>query len=213
MKASLAGLADKCEVVVACRVSPKQKAEIVNLVKQYKPSSITLAIGDGANDVNMITAAHVGVGIMGVEGNQAARASDYSLPQFSLLRRLLLVKGRQFYRRNAVLICFNFWKNIMLVMPTFLYGCYNLFSGSMYYNSILLEFYNVFYTSLPIIYYALHDKQYSQAHLYNSPHLYNQGRQGKLFNVRFFLYWIFNAIFYSHVIFFGIIFSIAIPYN
>jgi len=69
MKASLAALADRCEVVVACRVSPKQKAEIVNLVKEYKPSAITLAIGDGANDVNMITAAHVGVGIMGVEGN------------------------------------------------------------------------------------------------------------------------------------------------
>ncbi len=78
----LAQVSDRCDVVVACRVSPKQKAEIVNLVKKYRQGAITLAIGDGANDVNMITAAHVGVGIVGVEGNQAARASDYSMGEF-----------------------------------------------------------------------------------------------------------------------------------
>lgn len=61
-------IADNCSVVLACRVSPKQKAEIVTLVRSNKPDVITLAIGDGANDVNMITAAHVGVGIRGVEG-------------------------------------------------------------------------------------------------------------------------------------------------
>ena len=69
MRKMLADISDQCEVVVACRVSPKQKAEIVNLVKEYNKEAVTLAIGDGANDVNMINAAHVGVGIMGVEGN------------------------------------------------------------------------------------------------------------------------------------------------
>lgn len=129
MRAQLFRLAECCKVVIACRVSPKQKAEIVNLVKEYKKDAITLAIGDGANDVNMITAAHVGVGIMGVEGNQAARASDYSMGEFKFLRRLLLVKGREFYRRNSILICYNFWKNFILVIPSFLYGFFNLFSG------------------------------------------------------------------------------------
>lgn len=61
-------IADKCEATVACRVSPKQKQEVVALVRKYKPKVTTLAIGDGANDVNMITAAHVGIGIKGVEG-------------------------------------------------------------------------------------------------------------------------------------------------
>lgn len=61
-------LTDGCSVVIACRVSPKQKAEIVSFVKFKYSRATTLSIGDGANDVNMITAAHVGVGISGLEG-------------------------------------------------------------------------------------------------------------------------------------------------
>ena len=73
---------DLCEganVVLACRVSPKQKAEIVMMMRARNPDKTTLSIGDGANDVNMITAAHIGIGISGLEGQQAARASDYSI--------------------------------------------------------------------------------------------------------------------------------------
>ena len=73
---------DLCEganVVLACRVSPKQKAEIVMMMRKRHEKKTTLAIGDGANDVNMITAAHIGIGISGLEGQQAARASDYSI--------------------------------------------------------------------------------------------------------------------------------------
>ena len=72
-------LVDRANVVLACRVSPKQKAEIVQLVREKHPEATTLAIGDGANDVNMIAAAHVGVGIAGKEGMQAVRASDYAI--------------------------------------------------------------------------------------------------------------------------------------
>ena len=68
-----------CGVVIACRVSPKQKAEVVHLVKGFEKRATTLAIGDGANDVNMITSAHIGIGILGLEGAQAARASDYAI--------------------------------------------------------------------------------------------------------------------------------------
>ena len=66
-------------VVLACRVSPKQKADLVVLVRKAYKGATTLAIGDGANDVNMITAAHVGVGISGLEGRQAARSADYAI--------------------------------------------------------------------------------------------------------------------------------------
>jgi phospholipid-transporting ATPase len=61
-------LAAKAKVVLACRVSPKQKAEIVMFIRNRYKEARTLAIGDGANDVNMITSAHVGVGISGLEG-------------------------------------------------------------------------------------------------------------------------------------------------
>lgn len=85
------------------RVSPLQKALVVKLVKK-NTSSILLAIGDGANDVSMIQAAHVGVGISGVEGLQAARASDVAISQFRFLKKLLLVHGAWSYQRLSKLI-------------------------------------------------------------------------------------------------------------
>ena len=110
-------IAGYCKAVVACRVSPKQKQEIVQMVRVAKPSVITLAIGDGANDVNMITAANVGIGIVGKEGAQAARASDYAISEFRFLRRLMFYFGRESYRKNSFLIFYNFYKNVMLVLP------------------------------------------------------------------------------------------------
>jgi len=56
------------QVVLACRVSPKQKAQVVRMMRDREPTKATLAIGDGANDVNMITEAHIGIGISGLEG-------------------------------------------------------------------------------------------------------------------------------------------------
>ena len=70
-----------CQSVVCCRVSPKQKALVVKLVKDGIPGTMTLAIGDGANDVSMIQAADVGVGISGEEGLQAVNSSDYAIAQ------------------------------------------------------------------------------------------------------------------------------------
>lgn len=68
MREQLLELSEKVNVVLACRVSPKQKADIVSMVRKKLPKITTLAIGDGANDVSMITTAHVGIGIAGLEG-------------------------------------------------------------------------------------------------------------------------------------------------
>lgn len=88
-----------CVAVIACRVSPKQKADVVSLVKTNMiPTPMTLSIGDGANDVPMIQEAHVGIGISGNEGMQAVRASDYAIAQFRFLENLLLQHGRMNYR-------------------------------------------------------------------------------------------------------------------
>jgi phospholipid-translocating ATPase len=89
-----------CEAVVCCRVSPKQKALVVRLVKDGL-HTMTLAIGDGANDVSMIQAADVGVGISGEEGLQAVSASDFAIAQFRFLKRLVLVHGHWSYARNG----------------------------------------------------------------------------------------------------------------
>lgn len=112
-------LAVMCKAVICCRVSPLQKALVVKLVKKYQKESILLAIGDGANDVSMIQAAHIGVGISGVEGLQAARSADVAIAQFRYLRKLLLVHGAWSYQRVSKTILFSFYKNITLYMTQF----------------------------------------------------------------------------------------------
>lgn len=102
-------LCRKCRSVLCCRVSPSQKAAVVNMVKTGL-DCLTLAIGDGANDVAMIQEAHVGVGIAGVEGRAAVMSSDYAIGQFRFLTRLLLVHGRWSYRRLAETIANFFYK-------------------------------------------------------------------------------------------------------
>lgn len=79
MKKKILKILARCHAVVVCRASPSQKAQVVKMVKENEPTSVTLAIGDGANDVNMILSAHIGVGIFGKEGYQAASSSDYAI--------------------------------------------------------------------------------------------------------------------------------------
>ena len=90
-------LAILVDSVICCRASPSQKAWLVGAIRSHVKNAITLAIGDGANDIAMIQEAHVGIGITGKEGLQAARTSDYSIAQFRFLLRLLLVHGRYFW--------------------------------------------------------------------------------------------------------------------
>ncbi len=111
-------LACMCKAVICCRVSPLQKALVVKLVKRHL-KAILLAIGDGANDVSMIQAAHIGVGISGMEGLQAARSADVSIAQFRYLRKLLLVHGAWSYQRVCKVILYSFYKNITLYMTQF----------------------------------------------------------------------------------------------
>ena len=95
--------------MLCCRVSPSQKAAVVNMVK-HGLNVMTLSIGDGANDVAMIQEADVGVGIAGEEGRQAVMSSDYAIGQFRFLTRLMLVHGRWDYRRMSETIANFFYK-------------------------------------------------------------------------------------------------------
>lgn len=124
-------LAIYCKAVICCRVSPLQKALVVKLVKKNVDESVTLAIGDGANDVSMIQAAHVGVGISGMEGLQAARSADFAIAQFRFLRKLLLVHGGWAYSRCSKLILYSFYKNISLYLIQMWFAIDNGFSGQV----------------------------------------------------------------------------------
>mmetsp|Transcript_8430 Transcript_8430/g.7963 ORF Transcript_8430/g.7963 Transcript_8430/m.7963 type:complete len:230 (+) Transcript_8430:971-1660(+) len=164
--------ADKMRVVIACRVSPKQKAEVVNLIKAKYPGKTTLAIGDGANDVNMITAADIGIGISGLEGQQAARASDYAIGQFKFLRTLLLVHGREAYRRNSYVVGYMFYKNIIFVMSIFWFGIFSTFSAQMIFDELFYQMYNIVFTSLAIFWFAIYDLEYPKEVLLTEPKYY-----------------------------------------
>ena len=152
-------LANLCKAVVACRVSPKQKSLMVNLIKINTKGIKTLAIGDGANDVPMIQAAHVGVGISGQEGMQAVNASDFAIGQFAFLGRLLLVHGRWNYRRMSKLVGYMFYKNIVLCIVPFLYTFLGGYSGQQFMPELSgVQIFNIIYTGMPVTILAILDQ-------------------------------------------------------
>ncbi|KAK4140322.1 uncharacterized protein C8A04DRAFT_39979 [Dichotomopilus funicola] len=196
-------LAIKCKAVICCRVSPLQKAMVVKLVKKYQKESILLAIGDGANDVSMIQAAHIGIGISGMEGLQAARSADVSIAQFRFLRKLLLVHGAWSYHRVAKAILFSFYKNITLYLTQFWYVFQNVFSGEVIYESWTLSFYNVFYTVLPPLVLGILDQFVSARLLDRYPQLYSLGQNNSFFKASVFSSWIINAVYHSVILYLG----------
>ena len=123
-----------CKSVICCRVSPIQKAEVVELVKE-NTNDLCLAIGDGANDVAMIQKAHIGVGINGNEGLQAANNSDFAIAQFRFLKRLLLVHGAWFHTRIAKLIYWSFYKNICLYIIELWFAKSSYWTGQTLFES------------------------------------------------------------------------------
>jgi magnesium-transporting ATPase (P-type) len=188
--------------VICCRVSPKQKADIVEFVREFEPDSVTLAIGDGANDVAMIQSAHIGVGISGQEGAQAVNASDYALAQFRFLQRLLFVHGRWAYRRVAKLMSYMLYKNVTYVLTTFWFGCFCGFSGQPLILDVAAQSFNVLYTSVPLVLFAVFDQDVSSTSAAKFPYLYSLGQKNVLLARRVFWPWIFNGVWHSIVIFF-----------
>lgn len=140
-----------CRSVICCRVSAKQKSQVVKLVKSMG-NWTTLAVGDGTNDVPMIMEANIGVGIQGVEGTQAVRSADYGICQFKYLQRLILVHGRNGYRRISNFICYYFYKNIILVFAEIYFVSFSGFSGQPFFPDFLPILYNSVWTSWPCIF-------------------------------------------------------------
>ena len=146
---------EKCEAVVFCRVSPKQKGDIVRLVKSrlisdFSAHRSTLAIGDGANDINMINIANVGVGIAGNEGAQAANSADYSIREFRDLYTLLFVHGRWNYRRTSKFILVFIYKNFAFTLCQFWFAIMSGFSGQTVSESSYLLLFNSVFGIVPL---------------------------------------------------------------
>uniref|UniRef100_A0A8C4JDY2 Phospholipid-transporting ATPase n=1 Tax=Dromaius novaehollandiae TaxID=8790 RepID=A0A8C4JDY2_DRONO len=192
-----------CSAVLCCRMAPLQKAQIVKLIKLSKEHPITLAIGDGANDVSMILEAHVGIGIIGKEGRQAARNSDYAIAKFKHLKKMLLVHGHFYYVRISELVQYFFYKNVCFIFPQFLYQFFCGFSQQPLYDTAYLTLYNISFTSLPILLYSLMEQHVSADTLKREPSLYRDVAKNALLRWRAFIYWTFLGVFDAVVFFFG----------
>ncbi|XP_024183976.1 phospholipid-transporting ATPase 1 isoform X2 [Rosa chinensis] len=194
-------LANRCSVVLCCRVAPLQKAGIVALVKK-RTADMTLAIGDGANDVSMIQMADVGVGISGQEGRQAVMASDFAMGQFRFLVPLLLVHGHWNYQRMGYMILYNFYRNAVFVLILFwyvLFTCFTLTTAITEWSSML---YSIIYTALPTIVVGVLDKDLSRMTLLSYPQLYGAGHRQECYNTKLFWVTMVDTLWQSVAVFF-----------
>ncbi|XP_077987286.1 phospholipid-transporting ATPase IF-like isoform X2 [Glandiceps talaboti] len=197
-------ICEACNAVLCCRMTPLQKAEVVKMMRRADSKPITCAIGDGANDVSMIQEAHLGLGIMGKEGRQAVRCSDYAFGRFRFLQKALLVHGHWYYIRVTTLVQYFFYKNFAMITPQFIYCFYNAFSQQTLYHSFLLTFYNVLFTSLPILVYGLFEKNLSAKALMMYPQLYHDITRN--YNMRWwqYCYSICLGLYHALCLFYGV---------
>ncbi|XP_029021387.1 probable phospholipid-transporting ATPase IA isoform X3 [Betta splendens] len=193
-------LALSCKAVICCRVSPLQKSEVVEMVKK-QVKVITLAIGDGANDVGMIQTAHVGVGISGNEGLQAANSSDYSIAQFKYLKNLLLVHGAWNYNRVAKCILYCFYKNIVLYIIEIWFAFVNGFSGQILFERWCIGLYNVIFTALPPLTLGIFERSCRKENMLKYPELYKTSQNAMGFNTKVFWAHCLNGLFHSVILF------------
>jgi phospholipid-transporting ATPase len=150
-------IAKTAETVICCRVSPSQKSQVVKLIREDDQEIVTLAIGDGANDVSMILEANIGVGLFGNEGMQAVDNSDFAIGEFRLLWHLLFKHGRWNYLRASDMVLYFFEKNIIFNLITVFFSLNNGFSGQNIFTEGFFTFYNLVFTCLPLMFKAAVD--------------------------------------------------------
>ncbi|KAL3303085.1 phospholipid-translocating p-type atpase [Colletotrichum asianum] len=179
--------------VVACRCSPTQKAEVAKLIKEYTKKRVC-CIGDGGNDVSMIQAADVGVGIVGKEGRQASLAADFSIDQFFHLTKLLVWHGRNSYKRSAKLAQFVIHRGLIIAVCQTMYSIAIKFEPDGLYKDWLLVGYATLYTMFPVLSLVL-DKDVDEdlANLY--PELYKELTSGRSLSYRTFFVWVLVSIY------------------
>ena len=209
-------IAKDASSVICCRVSPIQKSQVVKMMKNYDKNGVTLAIGDGGNDVSMIMEAHIGIGIYGEEGMRAVQSGDYAIGEFKILHRLLLFHGRIFYVRNSQCILYFFYKNFVFTLVQFIYGFYTNFSGQTIIDDWYISFYNLIFTSLPLGARALLDidlrPEDGEIVKKLIPFIYAELKKFPIFNKKIFFLYLFKGTIHCLINYFFTVYStIEIP--
>lgn len=184
--------------VIACRCSPTQKAEVADLIRQHTKKRVC-CIGDGGNDVSMIQAADVGIGIVGKEGRQASLAADFSITQFHHLTKLLVWHGRNSYKRSAKLAQFIMHRGLIISVCQTMYSIASHFDPKGLFINWLMIGYATIYTNAPI-FSLVFDRDVDErlANLY--PELYKELKTGKSLSYRSFFGWVLISVYQGAVI-------------
>ncbi|KAK3707412.1 hypothetical protein RRG08_034469 [Elysia crispata] len=194
-------LACQCPAVVVCRCSPTQKADIVNLLKTHTGKR-TCAVGDGGNDVSMIQAADAGIGIVGKEGKQASLAADFSILQFSHIGRLMLVHGRNSYKRSAALSQFVIHRGLIITTMQAVFCSVFYFVSIALFPGFLTVGYATVYTMYPVFSLVL-DKDVSADIALTYPELYKDLTKGRSLSFKTFFLWVLISIYQGGIIMYG----------
>jgi len=195
-------LAAVARSVIFARAAPVMKKQMTAELKARIPSSTVLAIGDGANDVDMIRTASVGVGVSGVEGAAASVCADYSMGTFRMLHTLIFVHGYWSQSRIANLVTFVFYKAALLAFSGYLFGIYSSFSGQQFFNDPILQLYNILFTAFPVLLVAVWDQPLPAQLLENSPQLISDLRDHPAFSRKKFYLWILRAAVHGTIAFY-----------
>ena len=185
-------LSSSASAVVCCRCTPSQKSAVAALMVTHR--HVTLGVGDGGNDVSLIQTANVGIGISGREGTQAARASDFSISQFSHLQRLMLVHGRWSYMRTAWIAQYCLYKSLIIALVQLTFAFVSRFSGASFFDSVSIMSYNLFYTSVLGVFY-LFEQDLSAATLLAHPRLYATTRERHNYTITTLLCWLARSVY------------------
>ena len=187
--------------VICCRISPSQKSQIIQKIKKFDKNAVTLAIGDGSNDVSMITEANIGIGIYGEEGMSAVQASDFAIGEFQFLKRLLFIHGRNNLYRISKMILYFFYKNFIFSFCQFYYSTRCLASGQSIIDDWYVTCYNLIFTSIPLCIRALTDNDIdinNEKVTKNLAALYKENRDNnKIFTFKTLILDFLKGIFFS----------------
>ena len=192
--------------VICCRVSPSQKSEVIQKMKQFDKKCVALAIGDGGNDVSMIMEANIGIGIHGEEGMSAAQASDFSIGEFQILKRLLFIHGRINLFRISKMILYFFYKNFVFTLTQFYFAFFCLASGQTFVDDWYITCYNLVFTAFPLAVAAITDSDIDLNDIKmvkkNLALLYKENRDKyRIFSFGGFIWIITKGIFISLIIY------------
>ncbi|KAG5493999.1 hypothetical protein JKF63_01832 [Porcisia hertigi] len=189
----------EARAVVCSRTTPFHKSYVVNVVR--RAGHITLAIGDGGNDVPMLQAAHVGVGVKGREGSEAQLASDFAIGQFCFLSKLLLVHGHTAYQRTAMIVQQSFWKTVLIAWVQVLFNTSTDFSAVSFWDSLSLTLYNAIPT-VPVTFLCVMNIPLSHWILCSTTPLYRMSQRGRYLNASTFYGYIARALLHGTIIYY-----------